>query len=84
MAVASKAPVRILGVASVAEVSTMLLRGQRLLSELDRGRQVDAHDGQLAGHRSSGVHVEIEVIAPGVRRAGAIEAELTGPGFVLW
>ena len=56
----------------MAEVSTMLmlLRGRRLLGELDRGRRIDAYDGQFAGHRSSGVHVEIEVIAPGVRGAG--------------
>ena len=60
----------------------MLLRGQWLLGELDRGRRVDAHS-QFAGRRPSGVHVEIEVIAPGVRRAGAIEAELTGPGVVV-
>jgi hypothetical protein len=67
--------VRILGVAAVAEVSTVL-RGGRLLVELDRGRRVDAYDGQFAGRRSAGVQVEIEVISPGVRRAGGPPAML--------
>ena len=80
MAVASEAPVRILGVAGVAKVSTMLLRGRRLLGELDRGRRVDAYDGQFAGRRPSGVHVEIEVIAPGVCRAGGPPAMLNAAG----
>jgi hypothetical protein len=62
----------------------MLLRGWQLLGKLDHGRQVDVHNGQFAEHRSSGVHVEIEVIAPGGHHTGAIEAELTGLGFVLW
>jgi len=61
--------VRILGVAAVAEVSTVL-RGRRLLVELDRRRRVDAYDRQFTGRRSTRVQVEIEVITPGVRRAG--------------
>ena len=58
----------------------MLLTGRQLLGELDRGCLVDVHNGQFAGRRSSGVHVEIEAVAPGVCRAGAIKAGLTGPG----
>ena len=58
----------------------MLLTGRQLLGELDRGCLVDVHNGQFAGRRSSGVHVEIEAVAPGVCHAGAIKAGLTGPG----
>lgn len=79
MAVASVALVRILGVAAVAEVSTML-RGRRLLVELDRRRRVDAYNRQFTGRRSTGVHVEIEVISPGVRRAGGPPATLDAAG----
>jgi len=61
--------VRILGVATVAEGSTVL-RGRRLLVELDRRRRVDAYNRQFTGRRSTGVQVEIEVISPGVSRAG--------------
>jgi hypothetical protein len=65
--------VRILGVAAEAEVSTML-RGRRLLVELDRRRRIDAYDRQLAGRRSTGVQVEIDVISPGIRCAGGSPA----------
>ncbi len=64
---------RILRVAAEAEVSTVL-RGRRLLVELDRRRRVDAYDREFAGRRSTGVQVEIEVISPGVRCAGGSPA----------
>lgn len=58
-----------------------VLRGRRLFVELDRGRRrIDAYDRQLTGRRAAGVHVEIEVIPPGVGRAGGPPAMLGAAG----
>ncbi len=68
------APVRVLGMSAKADVSAML-RGRRLLIELDLGCcRVDAYDGQLAGCRPSRVHVELEVRTPGIRSSGGSPA----------
>jgi hypothetical protein len=73
--VASETPMCILGMGAESDVSTVL-RGRRLLIELDWRRWVDAHDGQFTGCRSAGVHVELEVISPGICSTGRASAML--------
>jgi hypothetical protein len=65
----------ILGMGAESDVSTVL-GGRRLLIELDWRCWVDAHDCQLTGCRSAGVHVELEVISPGICSAGGASAML--------
>ena len=82
---ASVAPKGILGLGAEADVATVL-RGRRLLVELDRGRRIDAHDRQLAGRRPAGVHVELEVIAPWIGGGGGAPAmqDSTGLDGARW
>jgi hypothetical protein len=80
VAVAARASERTLGVATEAQMSTVL-RGRRLFVELNRGwRRIDAYDRQLTGRRAAGVHVETEVISPGVGRASRTPAMLGAAG----
>jgi hypothetical protein len=79
---ASMAPaVGILGMgAEGADMSTMLRR-RRLLVELDWRCRIDAHDRQFTGRRAAGVHVQLEVIPPGICRAGRSPAMLDATGL---
>jgi hypothetical protein len=82
MASMSVAPaVRVLGMGAEAEVSTVLLGRGRLLVELDWRSRIDAHDRQFTGRRAAGVHVELEVIAPGICRAGGSPAMVDATGL---
>jgi hypothetical protein len=56
-----------------ADVSTVL-RGRRLFVELDWRCRIDAHDRQFTGRRPAGVHVELEVIPPGIGGTGGAPA----------
>src|SRR6266851_5850510 len=58
-----------------ANMSTVL-GGRRLLVELDRRRRVDAYNCQFTGCRATRIHVEIDVIPPGVRCAAGPPAML--------
>ena len=69
----------ILGMGAESDVSTVL-RGRRLLIELDRRCWVNAHDCQFTGRRSAGVHVELEVISPGIGSTGRASAMLDSTG----
>lgn len=69
-----------MGAESDRDVSTML-RGRRRLIELDWRCWVDAHDCQFTGCRSAGVHVELEVISPGIRSTGGASAMLDATGL---
>jgi hypothetical protein len=70
----------ILGLGAESDVSTVL-RGRRLLIELDWRCWVDAYDCQFTGCRSAGVHVELEVIPPGIRSTGGASAMLDAMGL---
>src|SRR5712675_1878926 len=48
------------------DMSTVLRRG-RLLIELKCWGRIDAYDGEFAERRSAGVHVEFDMISPGIR-----------------
>jgi hypothetical protein len=65
----------ILGMGAESDVSPVL-RGRRLLIELDWRCWIDAYDRQFTGCRSVGVHVELEMISPGIRSAGRASAML--------
>jgi hypothetical protein len=70
----------ILGMGAESDVSTVL-RGRWLLIELDWRCWVDAYDRQFTGCRSAGVHVELEVISPGIRGTGGASAMLDATGL---
>jgi hypothetical protein len=70
----------ILGMGAESDVSTVL-RGRGLLIELDWRRWVDAYNCQFTGCRSAGVHVELEVISPGIRSTGGASAMLDAMGL---
>jgi hypothetical protein len=70
---ASVAPKGILGLGAESDVSTVL-RGRRLLVEQDWRCLIDAHDRQFTGRRPAGVHVELEVVPPGIGGAGGAPA----------
>jgi hypothetical protein len=79
VAVASVASKGTLGVATEVRMSAVL-GGRWLFVELDRGGWIDAYDGQFTGCRSTGIHVHIEVITPGVGRTGGSSALLHAAG----
>jgi hypothetical protein len=80
VAEASMASMRTLGMSGKAEMSTVLRRGRQVIELNLRGR-VDAHDGQFAGCRPTGIHVEFEMCAPWVSGTGRSPAVLYTAGL---
>ena len=80
VAVTSMASMRALGMGGKAKRSTVL-RGGRLLIELNLRCRIDAHDGQFTRSRSTWIHVHLEMCAPRVRGTGRSPPVLYAAGL---